>query len=668
MKKLLLSAFTQLLITATMSAAQSVPAGHIHRNAPKYASHDIIMTKASQPSESDIYNVTMLVAENFDKCTAGSIGTPDETAFDGFIPPEYTSAPNWSAYYVYQAGGCVLIDRTKNTNANLCSPVLRIPAGDTPVTVTFKARLANKQVERDWVEVYVADASNPDDVFTFTNDYAYVYDEWKDYKFVFSKKRPGSDYFFQFSGYDEPVFVDDIEIKMLDPKISAPIATDFSHFTNDSFTANWNPVEGADGYLISMYRINDDRDKTRRYIVEDLSVNECRHTFTGLDTPTNTFYYVVKAVRNGVQSPESNAVKVQSLTVPANIAITKIDEDNIRITWDAVKGAEYYNIEAFRAHQAEADETYVLSHETFDRLVNEGTYLEPEVPWNSQEELDEWTEQPGWIAQFPLHINQAYGLMGAYDEAYGYLVFLESPILDLSAASGKVNVSADLYGQKVNTTDLCTMTFRTMKYIIEDGKEKLVTTDNDITGKLPEEWTSHTMTLGGGTSKSVVEFVANAGAIYIDNIVISQDLKAGEKVSVPYSRAKAETNEISLPVNSLLRGSALVVRIQAVREIWDSMHYSVNEYVRSPFSADASYSVESTGINDIEYDSAQPNAFVTDGVINVINPDGDNIEILDMSGRTVATDKSGSQLVRLTVSARGVYVVRVAGKTLKVVR
>ena len=52
----------------------------------------------------------------------------------------------------------------------------------------------------------------------------------------------------------------------------------------------------------------------------------------------------------------------------------------------------------------------------------------------------------------------------------------------------------------------------------------------------------------------------------------------------------------------------------------------------------------------------------------MINPDGDNIEILDMSGRTVATDKSGSQLVRLTVSARGVYVVRVAGKTLKVVR
>lgn len=651
-----------------MSAVQPVPAKQSHSNVPKYEGHDKAQSVSGRESESDVYNVTTLVAENFDKFTAGSTDAPDETAFDGFIPAEYTSAPNWSAYYVYQAGGCALIDRSKNTNANLCSPVLSIPVNDIPVTVTFRARLATKEVERDWVEVYVADASDPNDVYTFTNDYAYVYDEWKEYKFEFSKKRKGTDFFFQFSGYDAPVFVDDIEIKMLEPKLSAPVATEFSDFTNDSFTANWSAVEGADAYLVSLFTVNDDRDKTRNYITQDLRVSECHHTFTGLETPTTTFYYTVKAVKGSFISPESNIVKVHSLTVPANIAITTHGTDNVKVTWDAVPGAEYYVINAFRAHTAATDETYVLSHENFDKLVCEGTVLEPEVPYQPQEELDEWTDQPGWIAQGPLHINGAYGLAGYYGEASGTLIFLESPIMDLSAGGGKIRLSADLYGQKTDVNDVCTVVFRTMRYFVEDGREKLETTDSDATGKIPEEWTGYTTVLGGGTPMSVVEIVAKAGAIYIDNIMITQDLKAGEKVSVPYTNARSETNEIILPISSLLRGSDIVVRIQAVREIWDSMHYSVNEYIRSSFSADHSYAVETSGIDDICNDSMQPKAFVSDGVIQVVNPGGDKIELLDMCGRTVASDNSGMQLVRLTADASGMYVVRVGGKALKVVR
>lgn len=668
MKKLLLTALTQLLIVCPLYADRNVPAMTRHANFPRHEKPVAAAADTDEPSESDIYNVTMLVAENFDKLSAGSLEAPDENVLDGFIPSELTTTPYWSAYYVYQAGGCLLIDRSKNNNANLCSPVLEIPADDRPVTVTFKARLGNKNVERDWVEVYVADATDPNDVKTLTNDYAYVYDEWKEYKFVFTKKRPGTKYFFQFSGYDEPVFVDDIEIKILDPKIDAPVAADFSEFTNESFTANWSAVDGADAYKVSLYQINDDRDKTRNYLVKDLRVDGCSHTFTGLETPTNTFYYVVKTVKGESVSPESNAVKVQSLTVPANIAITKVDNDNLKITWDAVTGAEYYVINAFRSHKAEGNETYTLSSENFDKLVCDGTVLQPEVPYQSQEELDEWTDQPGWIAEFPLHINGAYGLSGYYGEQYGYLVYLESPIMDLRAGGGKVKVSADLYGQKVNQTDVCTATFRTLKYVVEDGREKLVTTDADVTAKIPEAWTNYSFELGGGTAMSVVEIVANAGALYIDNLKITQDLKAGERVSVPYLNSKSKTNEITVPVSSLLRGSEIIVRIQAVREIWDKMHFSVNEYVRSPFSDDYSQAISTSGIDDIDNGATEPKAFVEGSVIRVVNPAGDSVEAYDMTGRLVAADRSGSQLIDLPVDNAGIYVVRVAGKAIKVVR
>lgn len=149
MKKLLLTALTQLLIVCPLYADRNVPAMTRHANFPRHEKPVAAAADTDEPSESDIYNVTMLVAENFDKLSAGSLEAPDENVLDGFIPSELTTTPYWSAYYVYQAGGCLLIDRSKNNNANLCSPVLEIPADDRPVTVTFKARLGNKNVERD---------------------------------------------------------------------------------------------------------------------------------------------------------------------------------------------------------------------------------------------------------------------------------------------------------------------------------------------------------------------------------------------------------------------------------------------------------------------------------------------------------------------------------------
>lgn len=665
MRKALLFILPQLFAAASLCAQTLVPAGTRHARMPKYDVPGRV-TVASEPSESDIYNVSMLVAEDFGKITEGSETAPGDSAFDGFIPSELTASPEWSAYYVYPAGGCLLIDRARNTNANLCSPVLDVPQTDVPVTVSFRARLATKKTDRDWVEVYMVDATDPTDVFTHYNDYAYVYDEWKEYTFVFTKKRPGSRYFFQFSGYDAPVLVDDIEIKMLTPKLAAPVATEFTDFTNTGFTANWTPVEGADSYRVSLFTINKDRDKTRNYIARDLAVDGCSHAFTGLNTPVTTYYYTVRAVKGTQLSPESNAAKVQSLTVPANISFAPAGTDSVKVSWDAVEGAEYYVVDAYRAHEAKADETYVLSQENFDKLVCDGTYLSPEVPYQYQEELDEWTDQPGWIAQCPLHINGSYGLAGYYGTTSDVLVFLESPLMDLSAAGGKVKVSVDLYGQKTDVNDLCTMTFRTMRYFTEDGREKLETTDNDITGKIPEEWTHYETALGGGTRQSVVELVANGGAIYIDNLCLSQDLKAGESVRVPYSNSRSETNEVTLPVSDLLRGSDIVVRVQAVREIWDEMHYSVNEYIRSPYSAECSYALAATGISGVTADAPQVRVSAAGGRVTVVNPTGADVAIYDLSGRLMASDRSGARLAVIPFAATGVYVVRVAGEAVKV--
>ena len=665
MKKLLLSAFILLSTQPQLSATHPVPA-------QTYICHNHPLRTAQQqttdnPSETDIYDITMLVSEDFSKFTKGSVSAPDTELLDGYISPELTATPGWSAAYaVYQAGGCVYIDRNANNDANLCSPIITIPDNGKPVVVTFKGRLGDKDYNFDYVEVYMVDYSDKTrPAVTHQNDYAKCYDEWIEYKFVFDKPRKGSEYFFQFSGYDAAAYFDDIEIKFLDPKVETPVAEGYTDFRTDSFTACWDAVDQADGYLVSLYTINNDRDKTHNYIVKDLKTDECHHTFTGIETWNNIYYYTVKATKGLQQSPESKPVKVCGLITPTDINVTPDGSDNLTISWTDVPGAEYYELEAFRSHEAKADETFVLCEENFDKLVCSGTPTEPIWDLPLQEELDQYTNQPGWIAENPAHINGAYGLTGYYYQQYGQPAYLQSPYMDLSAAGGKVSVSADLYGAYVTDLDICNAIIRMLTIDLENNEATAV--NRQTITDLPAEWGSYSVDLSGGTKLSAVEICATAGYLFIDNLRITQQLKAGEKVKVIYSIAKTDDNQIKIPVFDLLRGSDLNFRIRAVREIWDEMHFSINEYVRSPYTAEQTYSVATSGIEDTTNSRFSAKAFVENGQLFIVNPECLPVDVFDISGRQVASDHNGSQLVTVTLGEKGMYIVRIADRSVKVV-
>lgn len=641
---------------------QVVPSQTIPVKVPKHIER--MHAPESSKAESDIYDVTMILSEDFEKFTKGTVEKPDTEVLDGFIDSELTQAPYWSAQSVYQAGGCVFIDRANDINANLCSPILELPDNGKPVVVTFKGRLGDKTYNHDWVQVYMIDVTDPNDPKTFTNDYANCYDEWKEYKFVLDKARKGTDFFFQFSGYDTSVLFDDIEIKFLDPKVTPPVASAHSDFHLKGFTANWEPVEGADSYLVSLYTINADRDKTRNYIVKDRQVDGTSYAFSDIETHEATYYYVVKAKKGNTESPESKAIKVNGLITPSDIKVTIGSSGNLEISWSEVPGADYYEFMAYRQYEAKTDETFVVSEENFDKLVSSGTPLEPEWDLPEQEELDEFTNQPGWIAQNPAHINGAYGLVGYYYQQYGSLAFLESPYMDLSPNGGNVNVSLDLYGAYVDELDICNAIVRMMTVDLEN--QELKTVDRKTIVDLPAEWTSHSLDLKGGTNLSTIEILSTAGYLFIDNILITQQLKAGEKAKVIYSDTKTEKNSISVPVLDILRGQDIVFRVRAVREIWDEMHFSVNEYVRGAYTGEHSYSVATSGIEGVESGSAQTKVMIENGTLFVVNPDGEAVEVFDTTGRNVASDHSGAQLVTIPLDSKGIYIVRVADKTFKV--
>lgn len=616
-------------------------------------------------NDDEIYNKTLLLAEDFSKFTAGSIDAPDETAFDGYIDPSLTSAPQWSAVGVKQAGGCAYIDMKVSSIANLSTPILEIPLNDKPLVVSFRARLGDKAYNFDWAQVYMVDCSNPARPLTFTNDYAYTYDEWRDYKFVLDKKRTSTTFFLQFSGYDAPVFFDDIEIKFLDPKVQAPVANNFDNFSSTGFTAHWEPVDGADSYLINVFTITYDREKTRTYAVRELKVNGTSHIFTDIDTSTSTYYYTVRALNGTQKSPESNPIKVNGLETPGEITFTPTDHGTIKLSWDAVPGTEYYEVIADRSYEATSDMTYTISDENFNDLVSYGTYKKPEELTSIYEELDEILTQPGWIAQNPVHINGAYGLVGYYYQQYGDLAYLESPTCDFSANGGKVSVSVDLYGQPINVLDECTAVIRMIQYVSE---EEAKTLSSVTTKELPADWTNVKVDLTNGAKNSAIEICAKAGYLYINNILITQDLKAGDKIRVPYVSLKTDKNEVEIPVHSYLRGGNMTVKLRAVREIWDSEHFSVDEYIRSSYSQDYTHAVSSTtAIDDITDSAVQPKVYVRNGELVVINPEAENIEVFDSLGHLVASDNSHNNMVVIPLSAKGVLIVRVGATTLKAI-
>ena len=665
MKKILLLPAFCAVFSFSSFADTFAPTERPLAQKPLSANRTLPMPNPAIENEDEYYNKTLIIAEDFSKFTAGSVGAPDETVLDGFID-ELTATPGWSTVGSSQAGECIYIDMHSSSNANLCSPVLEVPKNDKPVVVTFRARLGDPDYNFDWAQVYMVDFTNPLSPISFTNDYAYVYDEWREYKFVLDKKRTSTTFFFQFLGYDAPIYFDDIEIKFLDPKVESPVATDFDNFSSTGFTAHWQPVAGAESYTIDLFTITYDRDKTRTYVARDVKANGTSHTFTGIDTSVSTLYYTVKAVKGYDKSPESNPVKVNGLETPGEITFTPTDHGTIKLSWDAVPGTQYYEVIADRSYEATSDMTYTISEENFDNLVSYGTYTKPEELTSVYEELDEILNQPGWIAENPVHINGAYGLVGYYYQHYGELAYLESPTCDLSANDGKVSVSVDLYGQFIDQLDECKAVIRLLQYVSDEETKVL---SSYTTEELPAEWTNVKVDLTKGAENTAVEICSKAGYLYINNILITQDLKAGDKIRVPYLSLKSDKNEIEVPVHSYLCGGNMTVKLRAVREIWDSEHFSVDEYVRSSYSKDYTHAVAATtGIDEITDAAVQPKVFVRNGELVVVNPEAANIEVYDSLGHLVASDSSHNNLVAIPVDAKGVLIVRVGAATLKAIK
>ncbi len=200
----------------------------------------------------------VLLSEDFSLFTAGTEAEPDTKNLSdnvtGEIPSDYTHTPGWHGAAVRQAGGVCAVMLGKFTEDGQSYEVLPgyliTPVGNYAgnLTVTFRARLADGQeLESDRMTVSLQNSSGELEKQTVE-----VGKSWQTFEAHFTKGG-FTGHVLQMFMDKAAVLIDDIKVTSVATSIIAPTATAATNYTADGFTANWQPTDEAESYLLSVY-------------------------------------------------------------------------------------------------------------------------------------------------------------------------------------------------------------------------------------------------------------------------------------------------------------------------------------------------------------------------------------------------------------------------------
>lgn len=108
-----------------------------------------------------------------------------------------------------------------------------------------------------------------------------------------------------------------------EPEIKAPLAMNPSNTDENSFTANWTGVVGADGYLLDVSADDAFTSYVDGYQAKNIQATS--ESITGLEAAT-FYYYRVRAIQGSTESVNSNIVKVATL-IPDDLSLKDAAND-----------------------------------------------------------------------------------------------------------------------------------------------------------------------------------------------------------------------------------------------------------------------------------------------------------------------------------------------------
>ncbi len=603
---------------------------------PRSAATTLRMTTADEvqlpPGE-----MKVILEEDFSKFPDGSEALPTAVPTDqhGTISPDCTLSPDWMGYPIYSVGGAALLGIDGNGETGLLiSPILTNTYGGT---LTMKAKLLAESGTTDVVVVEYNDADFTDNIsYSQTEVNA---DDWVTITMPLQAYGYGT--YLCLYALAQKLIVDDIKVEAYRPYVETPKAMPFSDYTGTGFTAHWTEAEGATAYLLSVYSVGEGN--TSLYVCEDKEVEGTSHALTGLD-PETIYYYYVKGTNGTHASMASNVVMVEALLTPVfNEPVAA--EGGFDVTWNDVEDADFYDFWAYRHHAAETNEEVFVIHQDFAALKSTGTLENPEIDG----ELYNYVPTlPGWILWGSAYIDGAVGLNGGAS-LNGMPCYLETPLFDLSDVDGKITVEADFCTNNPGEGDLMVYMFR------QEGDELFNGGYQELSG-VNGEWQHARFTVDGGSWNCKLIFApTGSGCVFIDNLKLSVELETGEHFLIPVLNAVTNEPKAFVPVTDTNAPYACKVRAIGSSNSGSGLIYSGFTSLK--------YFGNTTSIHSVK--TAKPVVSVSGNTLSVSTQQVQPISVYTLSGTLVA--KATAASAHITLPARGVYIVSVGGKTMKVV-
>lgn len=615
----------------------------------------------------------VVMNEDFSKMTTGSYGKPDlktdilleEYEYPWWnTNPAYTTLPNWGSYSAYPAGGTVCLYASYDQYAHLNTPCLDVTSNGSIAWIQFDARCAQGE-SSDMLYVEAGETNNMGPSWDILGSVLMptVTDEWQTYTIYFYNGGPTT--LFNIVNYYIDIYFDNIQVFTLNQYVDAPQMLPHSNYKGTNFDVNCTKVNGADAYSFDVYTYNNETGEVT-YLHED-EIND-EPTYHVADAVSGQAYYCNAYAYKGERKSMASAPSlVFDLEAPVLEDVANLEGNTYTAKWNAVPTAERYNYFAYGDRVVSTAGKFAVTDENFDGITDaDGNPTGWTIEAPSYQSYDTYYlkefKQGGWKATHAAPYTDYLALDAWwYVQAEAGDAGLISPDLDLSKNNGKFDVSVKLYGEYnsyYESYTQCALALFNYDEVHGDYiQSELVYAANK---KLKDEWQTCTAQFTTGTERSVLGIYAvwSPDNLYVDDLKITQNYEAGETFLEPFLYAHwHDGKSIDVEIPARFDNSEIYHKVSA---------YKVDEQFGA---VEGQYStLKKVGVaDDIKSFSLKKSTvqFAANG-IKVNNANKEAVEVYDLAGRLVYSNKTGAQSQDIAVPMHGSYIVKVGQQSVKV--
>lgn len=431
--------------------------------------------------------------------------------------------------------------------------------------------------------------------------------------------------------------------------IEAPTALPATNYSATSFTANWEAVEGAASYLLSVMSMTEEGDT--QYVLENKEVQGTSYDVNDLTAGTVYYYQVTAKMSDGsVSQPSEMIAALPTLSKPVVKEATDITATGFTANWESVEFANVYLATLYKEHTAKTDETYTIANASFEGLESTGTLESPETFFDAYQ-LTREDGAYGWYISMAATIPGAMGLDNSFAMFFGPS-FMYSPQGNFGQAGGKVALTLDVVAPADDN----------LLVMFAEIVDNMLTPIESSVKSIPvtPTMTEQKVTLEGGSDGDVIlMYSENNQNVFFGSLKADIDLKAGAKFSTTEDAVVAETNSCSFKDLTVVDGDVFAYDVMAAY-VADSNNIVYSE-ISDKMEVQLSSSVASVA-------PAMAAVNVINGIANISNPAMKDVAVFGIDGKCIFTDNNGSESLSVELPAVGIYLVKVGTEIFKVIK